>query len=90
LVLAHGHANPELLLANAGNIALLQRAQSCGLLKDSIGDNAAAAYRRLRQLQHWARLNEEPTQLDVSRVASEQAAGLALWAAVFGAAPALA
>jgi glutamate-ammonia-ligase adenylyltransferase len=87
LVLAHGHANPELLLANAGNIALMQRAQACGLLGDGVGENAAAAYRSLRHLQHRARLNEEPTQLDTSRVINEQAAGLALWAAVFGPTP---
>ncbi len=83
LVLAHGFAHPE-LLANAGNIALLQRAQACGLLGEGIGDNAAAAYRSLRHLQHRARLNEEPTQLDEARVPSERAAGMALWAAVFG------
>ena len=82
LVLSQGCRHPE-LLANAGNIALLQRAQDCGLLKAPIGEEAAHAYRILRQIQHRARLNEEPTQVDQTSIAVERAAGLALWAAVF-------
>ena len=83
LVLSQGYQHPE-LLANAGNIALLQRAQACGLLHDDVGENAARAYRSLRQIQHRARLNEEPTQVEETSVQVEQAAGRALWAAVFG------
>ena len=82
LVLSQGNRHRE-LLANAGNIALLQRAQDCGLLPVPVGENAAQAYRTLRQIQHRARLNEEPTQVDQTVVAAERAAGLALWAAVF-------
>jgi glutamate-ammonia-ligase adenylyltransferase len=70
--------------ANVGNIALLQRAQACGLLPAPVGDNAALAYRTLRQIQHRARLNEEPTQVDMEQAQFEREAGLALWAAVFG------
>jgi glutamate-ammonia-ligase adenylyltransferase len=83
LVLSQGNRHPE-LRANVGNIALLQRAQQCGLLPGDVGNAAAQAYRVLRQIQHRARLNEEPTQVDVAQAAPEQAAGLALWAAVFG------
>ena len=83
LVLAHSAQHPE-LRANAGNIALLQRAQACGLLPGQTGDNAALAYRTLRQIQHRARLNEEPTQVDMEQAKFEREAGLALWAAVFG------
>jgi [glutamine synthetase] adenylyltransferase / [glutamine synthetase]-adenylyl-L-tyrosine phosphorylase len=83
LVLSESVRHPE-LRANVGNIALLQRAQACGLLPDPIGDNAALAYRALRQIQHRARLNEEPTQVDISQVPFERNAGLALWAEVFG------
>jgi glutamate-ammonia-ligase adenylyltransferase len=83
LVLSQSSAHPE-LRANVGNIALLQRAQVCGLLPGHSGDNAALAYRSLRQIQHRARLNEEPTQLDAADVSFEREAGLALWAAVFG------
>ena len=82
LVLSQGCKHPE-LLANAGNIALLVRAQACGLLPGQVGEDAAQAYRTLRQIQHRARLNEEPTQVDVAQVEQERAAGLALWAAVF-------
>ena len=83
LVLAHGAAHAE-LRANAGNIALLVRAQACGLLPASVGEDAAQAYRSLRQIQHRARLDEAPTVLPVEAVATERAAGLALWTAVFG------
>jgi len=82
LVLSQSSAHPE-LRANVGNIALLQRAQVCGLLPGHSGDNAALAYRSLRQIQHRARLNEETTQLDAADVSFERDAGLALWAAVF-------
>jgi glutamate-ammonia-ligase adenylyltransferase len=82
LVLSQGSRHPE-LLANVGNIALLQRAQECGLLQAPLGENAAQAYRTLRQIQHRARLNEEPTQVDQSVVEAERGAGLALWNAVF-------
>ena len=83
LVLSESVHHPE-LRGNVGNIALLQRAQVCGLLPAPVGDDAALAYRVLRQIQHRARLNEEPTQVDVSVVLAERDAGLALWAAVFG------
>lgn len=83
LVLSQGCRHPE-LLANVGNIALLQRAQACGLLPAPIGEHAADAYRILRQIQHRARLNEEPTQVGMESAQVERAAGLALWAAVFG------
>jgi glutamate-ammonia-ligase adenylyltransferase len=82
LLLAHGQHHPE-LLPNVGNIALLQRAQDCGLLPMPLGEQAALAYRQLRLLQHRARLNEEPTQVAPDSVASARAAGHALWAAVF-------
>jgi len=82
LVLTHSARHAE-LRANVGNIALLQRAQACGLLPAPIGEDAALAYRSLRQIQHRARLNEAPTQVDQRQAAAEQAAGLALWRAVF-------
>ena len=82
LVLSQGAAHPD-LLPNVGNIALLQRAQACGLLPGNVGNDAAQAYRTLRQIQHKARLNEEPTQVNETQVPRERAAGLALWNAVF-------
>lgn len=87
LVLSQGGNHPQ-LLPNVGNIALLQRAQACGLLPAPIGDNAARSYRVLRQIQHRARLNEDPTQVDPQTVAQERAAGLDLWAWLFAIEPA--
>jgi glutamate-ammonia-ligase adenylyltransferase len=83
LVLAHAAAHPA-LQDNAGNIALLQRAEDAGLLPPGVGHAAADAYRELRRAQHVARLDEKPTQFEPERFASERAAVLALRHAVFG------
>ena len=72
------------LIDNVGNIALLERAQTHGLLPGAIGHAAANAYRELRRVQHHARLNEEPTQVKLSELQSERDAVLALWQQVFG------
>jgi [glutamine synthetase] adenylyltransferase / [glutamine synthetase]-adenylyl-L-tyrosine phosphorylase len=84
LVLAHAAAHPE-LQANAGNIALLQRAEACALLPVGVGQAAACAYRELRRAQHRARLDERPTQFPPYALAAERDAVLALWRAVFSA-----
>ena len=47
------------------------------------GEAAANAYRQLRRIQHRARLNEEPTQVDPETVMSEREAVLALCRTVF-------
>jgi hypothetical protein len=65
LVLAHRPRHPA-LLDNAGNIALLQRAEAAGLLPAGVGQAAADAYRELRRAQHRARLDEQPTQFDIN------------------------
>ena len=83
LVLAHAATQPQ-LLANVGNIALLQRAQAAGLLPAPIGEHAADAYRELRRAQHRARLDEQPTQVAADAMAAQRDAVLALWRAVFG------
>jgi glutamate-ammonia-ligase adenylyltransferase len=83
LVLSQSYRHPE-LTANRGNIALLLLAQELGLLPQGVGSAAADAYRELRRLQHHARLNEAPTQLDAQAAGPEQAAVKALWLAVFG------
>ena len=84
LVLSQGHLHPELLF-NVGNIALLQRAQACGLLPEPLGEQAASAYRQLRQIQHRARLNEETTQVALSELQAQHDAVLQLWHTVFDA-----
>ncbi len=82
LVLSSAAAHPE-LLDNAGNIALLERAEIIGLLPPGIGHAAAGAYRELRRVQHRARLNEESTQVSVTEVQTQRDAVLALWKSVF-------
>jgi glutamate-ammonia-ligase adenylyltransferase len=82
LVLSESGMHPE-LVANTGNIALLERAEVLGLLPPTIGHAAATAYRHLRQVQHTARLNEEPTQVDATSMVTERQAIGALWQAVF-------
>jgi glutamate-ammonia-ligase adenylyltransferase len=82
LVLAHAARQPA-LLDNAGNIALLLRAEAAGLLPPGLGQAAADAYRELRRAQHRARLDEQPTQVDPAAVAPQRDAILALWRCVF-------
>jgi glutamate-ammonia-ligase adenylyltransferase len=78
LVLLHAAAHPE-LADNVGNIALLQRAEQAALLPEGVGQAAANAYREMRRLQHRARLNEEPTQVDPASLSSARDAVLAVW-----------
>ncbi len=83
LVLACARAHPELAV-NLGNIKLLRIAEKTGLLPEGIGEAAAGAYRQLRRIQHRARLNEEPTQVDPQTIEADRKAVLALWHTVFG------
>jgi glutamate-ammonia-ligase adenylyltransferase len=82
LVLSQASNHPE-LLANAGNIALLERAQALGLLPDGMGHAAASAYRSMRQVQHKARLDEAPSHVPPEQLQAESDAILALWHHVF-------
>jgi [glutamine synthetase] adenylyltransferase / [glutamine synthetase]-adenylyl-L-tyrosine phosphorylase len=82
LVLSQAAAHPT-LLDNAGNIALLQRAEDCGLLPGGVGHAAGDAYRELRRAQHQARLDERATQFEPALLAAPRDAVLALWHAVF-------
>jgi glutamate-ammonia-ligase adenylyltransferase len=82
LVLAHAGQYP-LLADNVGNIALLEHAESVGLLPLGMGLAAADAYRVLRHWQHLARLDEAPGQLPLNDVREQQEAIAALWRFVF-------
>lgn len=82
LVLAHSAAHVS-LQDNVGNIALLQRAESVGLLPTGVGEAAAQAYRQLRHVQHMARLDEATTQLPESELQIERQAMSKLWEYVF-------
>jgi glutamate-ammonia-ligase adenylyltransferase len=83
LVLSQSGTHPE-LVPNLGNITLLRHAESAGLLPPGVGTAAASAYRELRRVQHQARLNEAPTQVDPPALQAERDAVLALWKVVFG------
>ncbi len=83
LVLGHSAQHPE-LLDNVGNIALLHRAEAAGLIPPLVGKAAADAYRELRRVQHLARLDEQPTQVDPADQAEHRAAILKLWQTVLG------
>ncbi|BCO29417.1 bifunctional glutamine synthetase adenylyltransferase/adenylyl-removing enzyme [Rhodoferax lithotrophicus] len=82
LVLSQSGAHPE-LMANAGNIALLERAETLGLLPQGLGHAAASAYRTMRQIQHKARLDETPSHVPTESLQAERNAILALWQHVF-------
>ena len=82
LVLAHAGQYP-LLADNVGNIALLEHAESVGLLPTGMGQAAADAYRSLRHWQHLARLDEAAGQLPRNEVQQQQEAIAALWRFVF-------
>jgi glutamate-ammonia-ligase adenylyltransferase len=82
LVLAYAADHPG-LQGNIGNIALLQHAQSVGLLPDNVGLAAASAYRSLRHWQHQARLDEQAQRAPLPDCLRERAAVLALWHTVF-------
>jgi len=82
MVLAHAGQYP-LLADNVGNIALLEHAESVGLLPPGMGQAAADAYRVLRHWQHLARLDEAPGQLPMKEVQQQQEAIAALWRFVF-------
>jgi glutamate-ammonia-ligase adenylyltransferase len=84
LVLAHAWHHPE-LLANVGNIALLQRAGGLGLIGEELARDSADAYRELRRRQHAVKLQgSEHARAEHGGLGQEIAAVRALWMAVFG------
>ena len=83
LVLAFASQQPS-LLANVGNIQLLELSEQAGLLPTGVGVAAANAYRALRKVQHQARLDELATQIPLTEAREWREDVLALWRAVFG------
>ncbi|MCB1887930.1 MAG: bifunctional [glutamate--ammonia ligase]-adenylyl-L-tyrosine phosphorylase/[glutamate--ammonia-ligase] adenylyltransferase [Rhodocyclaceae bacterium] len=83
LVLGHAHDHPG-LTENLGNIALLARAASLGLIEPAQADAAADAYRSLRKHQHALRLASGQSSLSRDRISGEITAVRTLWQAVFG------
>ena len=76
--------NCPVLIENVGNIKLLARAESAGLLPPGMGKQAGDAYRDLRRVQHTSRLDELPTQVPPERVTAQSDVILAMAQAVFG------
>ncbi|MBU6225194.1 MAG: bifunctional [glutamate--ammonia ligase]-adenylyl-L-tyrosine phosphorylase/[glutamate--ammonia-ligase] adenylyltransferase [Burkholderiales bacterium] len=83
LVLAYAHKHSE-LLANVGNIQLLERCEQAGLLPSGVGLAAGNAYRALRKVQHQARLDELATQISLTEAHVWREDILKLWRTVFG------
>jgi glutamate-ammonia-ligase adenylyltransferase len=84
LVLAYG-ALFEDLLDNRGNIELLRRAASAGLIDHDDARVVADAYRTYRRLQHALRLNDESyARVEPASVATEAARVRSLWRSLFG------
>ena len=84
LVLEHARKFAP-LIENKGNIALLLRAASAGLIAPDIAEGAANAYRAYRKHQHALRLNnQEYARLPKGQVNNELAIVLALRKSVLG------
>ena len=84
LVLRHCAAHPE-LADNAGNIALLQRAGTAGLIPADTAQAAADAYRELRRQQHAIKLSgAEYARVPPAAVENVRDAVRALWNTVLG------
>ena len=83
LVLSQSRHCP-VLIENVGNIKLLARAESAGLLPPGMGKKGGDAYRDLRRVQHTARLDEQPTQVPPEQVQAQSEVILAVVQAVFG------
>jgi glutamate-ammonia-ligase adenylyltransferase len=84
LVLAYG-ALFEDLLDNRGNIELLRRAASAGLIDHDDARVVADAYRTYRRLQHALRLNDESyARVEPGTVVTEAARVRSLWRSLFG------
>lgn len=86
LVLAYSSSHP-ILVNNWGNTRLLSTAADEGLIDPENAKAAAAAYRHYRNLQREIRLRlgeSAPARVDPALIASDRAAVLQLWEAVFG------
>jgi glutamate-ammonia-ligase adenylyltransferase len=84
LVLAHARAH-EPLAGNVGNIALLDRAASFGLVPAGLAARARDAYREFRRRQHRLRLaGSRYARVPREEVAEHAAAVAELWRFVFG------
>ena len=87
LVLAWGSVFGE-LLDNKGNIELLRRCASAGLIDRGTAEAVGNTYRHYRQLQHALRLNDaEFARVTPDIVDAEARLVREIWEALFGLAP---
>jgi glutamate-ammonia-ligase adenylyltransferase len=78
LILAHAAVHPE-LARNDGNLKLLGRAATLGLIDGQLAEKVCDVYRTLRLLQHKMRLNSQaPCRIHAGEI--DTAPVLALWA----------
>jgi len=82
LVLAYSHQHPQ-LAAHKGNLALLKRSGEAGLIDPKQAEAVSRIYRKLRELQHKMRLNNQ-TQCRVDIAEIDTAPVLALWEMLLG------
>ncbi|MEZ5651210.1 MAG: bifunctional [glutamate--ammonia ligase]-adenylyl-L-tyrosine phosphorylase/[glutamate--ammonia-ligase] adenylyltransferase [Burkholderiaceae bacterium] len=84
LVLGHAHSHPE-LLDNAGNIALLGRAGSAGLIDAGLARQVADAYREYRRWQHALRMGgAKYARVTHERAQAQREAVRTLWNGTMG------
>ena len=84
LVLAYAPKHSE-LIANTGNLALLETAAQCGLIPSALAQQTQSAYRQYRRLQHSLRLQgAQYARVEKQRVLSDITTVLQLWQMIFG------
>ena len=84
LVLAYAPIHNE-LIANTGNLALLETAAQCGLIPSALAQQTQSAYRQYRRLQHSLRLQgAQYARVEKQRVLSDITTVLQLWQMIFG------
>ncbi len=82
LVLAYSAKYPQ-LTANSGNLALLELAARLGLVESGTSEAVRQVYRKLREIQHQMRLNNQ-TPCRIGRGALDIAPVLSLWEGLLG------
>jgi glutamate-ammonia-ligase adenylyltransferase len=84
LVLQYAARYPQ-LTANAGNIALLKLCGELGLIDAELAGLVGDAYRALRKLQHWMRLQgQDLARVEPDKVQPHAGHVRRLWAEIFG------
>ena len=84
LVLLHGPAYPE-LADNIGNIGLLERCASLGMIASAdLAEQVAAAYREYRTLIHHTKLQGQEAIVDDTELLPQRTAVKSLWQQLLG------